>query len=248
MSSTKRTICPICLYPSSTCLCAHIEPVVNPINIIVIQDPSEAKHHKNTVRLLQLALNDITVLIANSALKPLPMVNKDNALVLYPSAEAFCMEDLLEPLFPTNDELFASQLSSSNEKFDELGGLNNKSAISAVREKDELTNNYSIPKVPINVDDIQHLLLLDGSWSKTHKIWSTQTWLQDIPQMTFAELPDSQYRIRKANRKNSLSTLEACAHVLHKLYEVNVTPLYNLLNALQDDWEAHKKAASFNNS
>ena len=248
MSSPKRTICPKCLYPSSTCLCAHVESIVSPINVIVLQDPSEVKHHKNTVRLLKLALNDITVFIADSALEPLPLVNKDNALVLYPSADAFCMEDLLAPLLRTNNKMLVSKLNFSNEEFDELDSLSDKRAFNAMNEKNELPSNHTLPKATIKLDNIKHVILLDGSWSKTHKIWSTQTWLHDIPQMTFAELPDSQYRIRKANRKNSLSTLEACAYVLKKLYKVNVSPLYNLLNALQDDWDAHKKADSSNNS
>jgi|GEM_PF-221041 len=231
MTSTKRKVCTRCEYPLSTCLCVQIQTIVNPIHILVLQDPSEVKHHKNTVRLLKLALNNITVQIADSTLQPISMINNDNAVVLYPSADAFCMEDLIENLPKTSNGLIESMCNDCD-----------------VGTKTDRFLSPSLSKTIINFGNIKHLILLDGSWSKTHKIWSTQKWLQDIPQMTFAELPDSQYRIRKANRKNSLSTLEACAHVLKKLYKVNVTPLYNLLNALQDDWDAHKKAASSNNS
>lgn len=208
MPLTKRVVCHKCLYPSSTCLCEYVEPFSTPVNIVVLQDPSESKHAKNTVRLLKLCLRNIVVHIADGSLTPLSALNKNNTLVLYPSSTALSMEALIE-----------------------------QSSLSETKAK-----------CAIDLATIKNVVILDGSWSKTHKIWSTQTWLHEIPQITFAELPESQYRIRKANRKNSLSSLEACAHVLDKLYKVNVTPLYNLLNALQDRWEAHKVISSTNNS
>mgnify|MGYP005986236157 CR=1 FL=1 len=208
MSLTKRVVCHKCLYPSSTCLCDYVEPFSTPVNIVVLQDPSESKHAKNTVRLLKLCLRNIVVHITDGSFTPLSALNKNNTLVLYPSSTALSMEALIE-----------------------------QSSLSETKAK-----------CAIDLATIKNVVILDGSWSKTHKIWSTQTWLHEIPQMTFAELPESQYRIRKANRKNSLSSLEACAHVLDKLYKVNVSPLYNLLNALQDRWEAHKVISSTNNS
>ncbi|MCP3428702.1 tRNA-uridine aminocarboxypropyltransferase [Opacimonas viscosa] len=208
MSLTKRVVCHKCLYPSSTCLCDYVEPFSTPVNIVVLQDPSESKHAKNTVRLLKLCLRNIVVHITDGSFTPLSALNKNNTLVLYPSSTALSMEALIE-----------------------------QSSLSETKAK-----------CAIDLATIKNVVILDGSWSKTHKIWSTQTWLHEIPQITFAELPESQYRIRKANRKNSLSSLEACAHVLDKLYKVNVTPLYNLLNALQDRWEAHKVFSSTNNS
>jgi DTW domain-containing protein YfiP len=58
----KRQICASCGYPQVTCLCAWINPITTPLNIIILQHPKETKHAKNTVRLLALGLKKITVL------------------------------------------------------------------------------------------------------------------------------------------------------------------------------------------
>ena len=149
MSLTKRVVCHKCLYPSSTCLCDYVEPFSTPVNIVVLQDPSESKHAKNTVRLLKLCLRNIVVHITDGSFTPLSALNKNNTLVLYPSSTALSMEALIE-----------------------------QSSLSETKAK-----------CAIDLATIKNVVILDGSWSKTHKIWSTQTWLHEIPQMTFAELP-----------------------------------------------------------
>ena len=62
LQSTKRQMCVKCAYPQSTCLCAWVNPIIPPLNIIILQHPKEAKHAKNTVKLLTLGLTKITVL------------------------------------------------------------------------------------------------------------------------------------------------------------------------------------------
>lgn len=62
LDTNKRQICANCGYPQSTCLCAWIHPITAPLNIIILQHPKEAKHAKNTVKLLTLGLKKITVL------------------------------------------------------------------------------------------------------------------------------------------------------------------------------------------
>lgn len=62
LKTNKRQICVCCGYPKKTCLCAWINPLRSPLNIIILQHPKEAKHAKNTVKLLALGLKKITVL------------------------------------------------------------------------------------------------------------------------------------------------------------------------------------------
>jgi DTW domain-containing protein YfiP len=62
LKTNKRLVCAKCGYPQSTCLCVWVNPITTPVNIIILQHPKEAKHAKNTVKLLTLGLKNITVL------------------------------------------------------------------------------------------------------------------------------------------------------------------------------------------
>ncbi|QBF83287.1 DTW domain-containing protein [Shewanella maritima] len=58
---TKRAICPNCLYPQSACICAAIKKMTAQTEVIVMQHPSETKHAKNSVRLMQLVMPKLRV-------------------------------------------------------------------------------------------------------------------------------------------------------------------------------------------
>ena len=88
-----------------------------------------------------------------------------------------------------------------------------------------------LPQLP------KHIILLDGSWRKTHKIWMQYPQLHAIPALTFKQAAATQYRIRKANKPNSMSTLEACAYTLEHLYDMDCNALHQLLAAMQGHWE-----------
>ena len=62
LKTQKRQTCAKCGYPQNTCLCIWVKPITTPLNIIILQHPKEAKHAKNTVKLLALGLKNITVL------------------------------------------------------------------------------------------------------------------------------------------------------------------------------------------
>lgn len=83
----------------------------------------------------------------------------------------------------------------------------------------------------------KQIILLDGSWRKTHKIWMQYPQLHSIPAVTFTQAGATQYRIRKANKSNSMSTLEACAYTLEQLYDMDCSALHQLLAAMQGHWE-----------
>jgi DTW domain-containing protein YfiP len=93
----------------------------------------------------------------------------------------------------------------------------------------------------INLDDskalhtlqpITHLIVIDGTWKKAYKILQLCSLLKQFKTVSFKQLPKNRYAIRKAPRADSLSTLEAVAHSLFLIDQLNPAPLYDLLNEL----------------
>lgn len=66
--------------------------------------------------------------------------------------------------------------------------------------------------------DRQHLIVLDGTWRKTAKILHLNPWLGELPRLALQPNAPSRYRIRKAPRPDSLSTIEATAEALNMLH------------------------------
>ncbi len=58
------------------------------------------------------------------------------------------------------------------------------------------------------------IIVLDGTWRKARKIWHLSPNLQSLPLVALNEVPESNYRIRKAPKAGQLSTLEAVSSLL----------------------------------
>ena len=86
------------------------------------------------------------------------------------------------------------------------------------------------PKPALN--NITHLIVIDGTWKKAYKILQLTPLLTKFKTVSFKQLPQNRYAIRKAPRADSLSTLEAVAHSLLLIEQLNPAPLYNLLDEL----------------
>ncbi|WOT05454.1 tRNA-uridine aminocarboxypropyltransferase [Shewanella youngdeokensis] len=63
----SRPQCTSCHYPLKACLCASIKPMQVTTELIVLQDPSEVNHAKNSVRLMQLVIADTQVFVGETA-------------------------------------------------------------------------------------------------------------------------------------------------------------------------------------
>lgn len=61
INKQKRSICATCKYPTRTCLCESIEPILSDLTITILQDPIETHHAKNTARLVQLLLQQTNI-------------------------------------------------------------------------------------------------------------------------------------------------------------------------------------------
>ncbi|WP_228729921.1 tRNA-uridine aminocarboxypropyltransferase [Shewanella avicenniae] len=80
---------------------------------------------------------------------------------------------------------------------------------------------------------IDTLLLLDGTWRKVHRMLCLNPWLLQLPRLSLSCDNGSQYRIRKAKRSDSLSTLEAAVFALQQLQpSLDILPCLALLDEL----------------
>jgi DTW domain-containing protein YfiP len=61
------------------------------------------------------------------------------------------------------------------------------------------------------------LIVLDGTWRKSHKMLYQNPLLQQLPRLALCDLPASQYLIRQAPRPDQRSTLEATCQALMQL-------------------------------
>jgi len=115
LQTNKRLICVACGYPQSTCLCPWICPITTPLNIIILQHPKEAKHAKNTVKLLTLGLKKITVLQGEGPEHWTELAEKvtkqpQNFSLIYPHQQSLPIESISsleqkQRYFPVNHNL-----------------------------------------------------------------------------------------------------------------------------------------------
>ncbi|RJE78072.1 DTW domain-containing protein [Pseudoalteromonas sp. MSK9-3] len=93
---------------------------------------------------------------------------------------------------------------------------------------------------------IETLLVIDGTWKKTNKILALNTWLKTLLAVSFKDIPQNKYTIRKAEQIYSLSTLEAVGLFLTHQEQVDSQPLLLLLDGMIEEqtkfMPAHVKA------
>lgn len=73
---------------------------------------------------------------------------------------------------------------------------------------EQINNNGAL-----TLSDYQ-LIVIDGSWKKAFKILKLNPFLSELPAIGIDAVNESDYRIRKSSRSDSLSTLEAIHAVL----------------------------------
>ncbi|MEL0647794.1 tRNA-uridine aminocarboxypropyltransferase [Pseudoalteromonas agarivorans] len=96
----------------------------------------------------------------------------------------------------------------------------------------ELAINLDEKAQSTKLNNITHLVVIDGTWKKAYKIFQLTTLLNQFKTVSFKQLPKNRYVIRKAPRADSLSTLEAVTHSLFLIEQLNPAPLYILLDEL----------------
>jgi DTW domain-containing protein YfiP len=84
-----------------------------------------------------------------------------------------------------------------------------------------------------DVSQVDHWIILDGTWRKAAKILHQNPALSSLPQFHFASPPASAYAIRKAPGKHHLATAEAVAYLLNVLEpELDTRPISDAMRTL----------------
>ncbi|WP_111638542.1 tRNA-uridine aminocarboxypropyltransferase [Marinomonas shanghaiensis] len=92
-----RTRCGRCDFLVNQCVCPWIPELATRLNVLILQDPKEAQHAKNTVSLLLLGLPSVEcVSTANQAILHEVLKQKDPAKwrLVFPADSAVCIESL----------------------------------------------------------------------------------------------------------------------------------------------------------
>ncbi len=84
-------------------------------------------------------------------------------------------------------------------------------------------------------EEVDTLIVLDGTWRKAKKMWHLNPWLKQFEFVTLANVPDSQYQIRSSSVAGGVSTLEAVALSCNYLSGSQAfNDLYKPFNAMID--------------
>ncbi|MDN3638070.1 tRNA-uridine aminocarboxypropyltransferase [Simiduia curdlanivorans] len=63
---SKRNLCQACQLPTPGCICATADVIPSALKISVLQHPDEQRHPKNTLRLAQLCLPNLSVYVGET--------------------------------------------------------------------------------------------------------------------------------------------------------------------------------------
>lgn len=106
---SQRRYCSRCFKPERACICAFINVVDNPIDVLILQHPDEIHHPKNSAGLLHLCLKNSRLLQGSefdeSSLQAALFEGNKQPILLYPDLEK-------------DTELSATETFSSSEKLD----------------------------------------------------------------------------------------------------------------------------------
>lgn len=93
INAVSRPNCPQCLYAANACLCAKLRRMSTEVEVIVLQDPTEVNHAKNSVKLMRSVLPNLQVVVGETAAdfsalrEQLASTNKA-IFLLYPSEQS----------------------------------------------------------------------------------------------------------------------------------------------------------------
>ncbi|MBJ7538472.1 tRNA-uridine aminocarboxypropyltransferase [Marinomonas transparens] len=97
MQVETRAYCEVCGFLVVQCVCRWLSPISTSIQILVIQEAKEAKHAKNTVSLLRLALPQVTCIDSDDKEKLLSTLSEldySKWRLVYPCEGAVDIETL----------------------------------------------------------------------------------------------------------------------------------------------------------
>jgi DTW domain-containing protein YfiP len=108
---TKRPYCPACDRAKAVCICKHLVPLENKINLIILRHPSETQHPLNTAKLLGTMLTQCTIYDGECFDDHHPFQQQLKQWqgpihLVYPRPDAINVEDLCNKVPPPTHRLF----------------------------------------------------------------------------------------------------------------------------------------------
>jgi DTW domain-containing protein YfiP len=181
---TRRATCDRCARPLRTCLCRFVTATANQVSVLILQHPMEVGQAKGSARLLASSLATCQR-EAGEQFDPA-------ALAGWLAADA--SGAALRParcllLYPDADD-----------------GDDAQRAWPATATPP--------PALPLPHPETWRLVLLDGTWRKTRKLLHVNPLLRALPRWALPAPPPSRYGIRRAQRPQQRSTLEAACLAL----------------------------------
>jgi DTW domain-containing protein YfiP len=180
--------CPRCMKPVALCVCAEITPMRTQRQILILQHPQEHDRDLGTARLTALHFESATLRVGLSW----PNLAKAIGRPVDPRRWAV--------LYLGPASLPATVKPQSLVVLDRQAKPLDASAQQLV------------------LDDLEGVILLDGSWSQAKTLWWRNAWLLKCWRIVLNPPRPSRYgRLRKEPRRESVSTLEATAQVMAAL-------------------------------
>ncbi len=209
-----------------SCLCAWVRPTANQASVLVLQHPMERDQAKGSARLLRLSLArcrseqgeqfDPEALAGWLAATAAGGVVR--SLLLFP------------PPFP---QAFSQEFPQALPQMP--GQANGRDAFEMPADAAPGPAVPPEPPDPTAMGEWQ-LVLIDATWRKARKMLALNPLLQALPRWSLQALPPSRYAIRKAQRPEQRSTLEAACLGLGQIEREPAR--YGALLSAFDGWVA----------
>jgi DTW domain-containing protein YfiP len=183
--------CEKCLLPQNRCICPHLKSIDTRLQVLILQHPQEPGHELGSAQLVQLSLPKAKIRTG------LSWPNLKSALSV--------------------QEVQASRWAvlylGSGVKSTDPKAKGNLPSLQFVSRK-------GTPVEAPQSDEIDGVIILDGTWSQAKTLWWRNAWLLKLKRVVLHPREKSLYgKFRKEPRRECLSTLESVAESLVALGE-----------------------------
>ncbi len=185
------TLCEKCLLPEGRCICPHLKSVETRLQVLILQHPQEPGHDLGSAQLVKLTLPKAQIRTG------LSWANLKSALggqEVQPSRWVVLY--------------LGSGVKGTDPKA--------QPSVSPLR----FVSNKGIPVKAPAFEELDGVVILDGTWSQAKTLWWRNAWLLKLKRAILNPKEKSLYgKLRKEPRRECLSTLESAAEALVALGE-----------------------------
>lgn len=189
----ERLECPRCLKVRRLCLCGELPTLPSRFHVLILQHPQEPDKELGSARLAHLSLPNSTLKVGLS----------------WPNLKAALGGEAQPRRWAV---LYLG------------GGIQGETPVRAGGRKRPILHfvdkKGAIQTIPVGPDDLDGIVVLDGTWSQAKTLWWRNPWLLKLRRSILETPHRSLYReLRREPRRECLSTLESIAEGLTALGE-----------------------------